>query len=432
MSVRPSECGIQPTNLCMTPFEWDDIHMDNETIPFFQLNINEADHLIYPSKQRTNTSRHFSQKSLGKKGMDFLNQFQIVRRIGNGIHGVAFLCRLKQTNEEVVIKIPIGLVIHGPQPPILNWSDILPLIITPQIVAETEFYKEAQNGQRMKYGIYATQKFRPDEPFVMSEVDYMQTIGVEMEQMMRHPGYHHVHCIYDFNSQVPCIVSKPHDTTLGGSKIKYRFFEENGEYRLNDQDMEDWTRIARQLGLALDYMIFLRTHHNDLHSNAVFCDLADSRITNVILGDFGESYHRANYDSSLLTYNEKFECWVDGNVKSRDINGVMKALKGMLVFFGVPRNATFSSEIIQVFHKFFYDNDDYEEIDLYLQFMHLVGGTRPANVTPFQTCLELKARVNEKFYDEGQFLGLDSDSPILSDAVSFWRDGFINTRKRKL
>ena len=432
MSVRPSECGIQPTNLCMTPFEWDDIHMDNETIPFFQLNINEADHLIYPSNQRTTTSRSFSQKSLGENGMDFLNQFQIVRRIGNGIHGVALLCRLKETHEYVVIKIPIGSVIHGPQPLDLNWSDILTSIERPNLLEKMLFSIEARNGQRMKYGIYATQIFKPGEPFVMSEVEYMQTIGVEMEQMMRHPGYEHVHCIYDYNNQVPCIVSKPHNTTLDGSKIKYRFFEENGEYRLNDQDMEDWTRIARQLGLGLDYMIFLRTHHNDLHSNAVFCDLADSRITNVILGDFGESYHRANYDSSLLTYNEKFECWVDGNVKSRDINGVMKALKGMLVFFGVPRNATFSSEIIQVFHKFFYDNDDYEEIDLYLQFMHLVGGTRPANVTPFQTCLELKARVNEKFYDEGQFLGLDSDSPILSDAVSFWRDGFINTRKRKL
>ena len=102
----------------------------------------------------------------------------------------------------------------------------------------------------------------------------------------------------------------------------------------------------------------------------------------------------------------------------------------------VPPNAIYSSKIIQAFHTFFRGgNWEFNELDLYLQFMHLVGGTRPANVTPFQTCLELKAKFIQTFSDQGpgfQFLGLDSDSPILSDAVSFWRDGFINTRKRKL
>jgi hypothetical protein len=426
MSVRPFEYGIQPTNLCMAPFVWDDIHM--ETIPFFQLAINEDTHLIYPSSQRTTTSRHFSQESLGEEGMDFLNQFQIVRRIGNGKHGVAFLCRLKQptannSHEDVVIKIPIKIVNCGTQPLDLDWSDILLVPETPPVLEKIEFYDEAQYGQRMKYGIYASQTFRPDEPFSMSEVDYMQTIGVEMEQMMRHPGYHHVHCIYDYNHQVPCIVSRPHKTTLDGSQIKYRFFEEEGEYRLNDQDMEDWTRISRQAGLALDYMIFMRTDHRDIHSNAFFCDLVDSRITNVILGDFGMSYKNDKYKSSLITYNDELACWVDENVKSKDTSGVMNVLKGMFDFTGVQPNAIFSSEIIRTFLK--YSRHNYDEADDYLQFMHLVGGTRPATVTPFQTCLELKATALNSNDQFDQFVG-----PILSDAVSFWRREFSNTRKR--
>jgi hypothetical protein len=412
----------------MTPFVWDDIETMDETIPFFQLAINEDTHLIYPSSQRTTTSRHFSQKSLGEEGMDFLNQFEIVRRIGNGKHGVAFLCRLKQTHEDVVIKIPIDLVMHGPQPLDLDWSDILPLTEKPHLLEKLFFSTEAQNGQRMKYGIYATQKFKPGEPFVMSEVEYMQTIGVEMEQMMRHPGYYQVHCIYDYNHQVPCIVSKRHDTTLAGSKIQYVFFEENGKYRLNDQDMEDWTRISRQAGLALDYMIFMRTHHNDNHGNAFFCDLVDSRITKVILGDFGESAYCAKYDPSKLTYNAEFECWVDKNVNSKDINRVMNVLNGMLFDLGsIQRGAIFSSKIIQAFLDFFHGNYKYDENELYLRFMHLVGGTRPATVTPFQTCLELKAialNSNDQF---DPFVG-----PILSDAVAFWRREFSNTRKRQL
>ena len=450
--------GTQPTNLCMTPFEWGDNVEDTQ--PFFQLAINEDDHLIYPcsTNQRTNTSRSFSQKTLGEKGIDFLNQFQILRLIGNGKSGVAFLCRLKQTKEDVVIKFPIGLLRHGrrSQPPIsnfyhistlgetsqnstdltwsdistltespdLNWSDILRLTETPQSITRSLFYEEAQNGQRMKYGIYATKAFRPDQPFSMSEAYYMQTIGVEMEQMLRHPGYHHVHCIYDYNNEVPCIVSKPHNTTLGGSKIKYRFFKEDGEYRLDDQDMEDWTLISRQLGLALDYMVFMRTNHNDIHRDAVFCDLAGNRIMKVVLGDFGESFKNNQYDSKLLTYNEDLECWVDENVRARETSGVMNALKDMFNGGVKKEGAKFSNKILEAFFKFYNQEGDYKT-DFYLQFMHLVGGTRPAHVTRFQECQELESNVNQTFYEKGTDFQFDlTNSPILSDVVSFWRHEF--------
>jgi hypothetical protein len=212
--------SVQPTNLCMGPFEWDDTETIHESIPFFQINIDNTKHVLNASGDMTTENRLLKQSSYYKpikphqtssqmsnpisdqmsnqtsdqtsdqmnhEGIeDFFKQFNVIKVLGKGAFGTAYLCEHISSKESVVLKIPN--------------SNVKEQAFTNQSLSELVRYgsctdwiknslvKEAQFGQLLIEGFYAYTHFPPGVPYSIHEFDYLSTIGIEKEQMQVHPG----------------------------------------------------------------------------------------------------------------------------------------------------------------------------------------------------------------------------------------------------
>ena len=200
MSVRPSECGIQPTNLCMGPFEWDDTETIHETIPFFQLNIDNTKHVLNVPGYMTKENRLLKQSSYYKpisnqmnhEGIEsFFKQFNVIKMLGRGAFGTAYLCEHISSKESVVLKI-INLNVKEQEHSFtFNKQPFSELVKYGSFASDwikNSLVKEAQFGQLLKEGFYAYKNFPPGVPYSIHELDYLSTIGIEKEQMQLHPG----------------------------------------------------------------------------------------------------------------------------------------------------------------------------------------------------------------------------------------------------
>ena len=202
MSVRSFEYRVQSTNLCMGPFRWDEADTIHESIPFLKLDIDNTKRVLNVSTHETRENRLLRQSSYyeqisrtvnqttdqttDREGMEeYFKLFNIIRVLGDGCSGTAFLCEHILSKERVVLKIPnpnVNAIYTGESFSELVQYDNCNRYITESLAIEAKY------GQLLKEGYYAYKKFPPGVPYCIREIDYLKTIGIEKEQMQLHPG----------------------------------------------------------------------------------------------------------------------------------------------------------------------------------------------------------------------------------------------------
>ena len=103
--------------------------------------------------------------------------------------------------------------------------------------------------------------------------------------MRRHPGYEHIHKILDFNDQIPCIVSNPHQQSLAG--ISFPVVAKAEMWVPHRSDQFAWCNAAQQICQAVDYMHYMGFAHMDIKPGNFLCDMDEFNHLKIYLTDFG-------------------------------------------------------------------------------------------------------------------------------------------------
>lgn len=246
---------LQTTSACATPIDVVEIKQMN--LPMLPIE-----------------DRHFQQKRL----TPFIDHFSRIKILGEGGCGGVYLADIDTPfKHKVAVKFPLGV----------TWSKVRSIRYdsTYQQRRKDNLRKEAMILQTLAEGPYATARFPAGTPYDIWSSEYMQTIGAEVWQMKQHPGYEHIHRIFDFNESIPCIVSRSHEMSLEHTGFRYSLDPTTQTW--SQPGLETWTDIFKQLCQAVEYVHWMTFIHGDIKPENIFCDVLHWGKYHIVLADFG-------------------------------------------------------------------------------------------------------------------------------------------------
>lgn len=206
-------------------------------------------------------------------------EVRLLRRLGSGFFGAAYLCRVRET--DLVVKVPLAIenarrlnaFLPAEAPIIEDDSDF------------SHFERELLNAEHLLEPRFRQRR----EDFSIEQAETRFNI---MQRMRAHPGYKHIHRIVHGEVDAarvpyPMLFSEPCEGTL-----------EDRLQRRATWDYYRWRTLAVQLWLAFDYMRARGLYHLDLKADNIF--FIGERY---MVADFGfcgsEPHHRERCARSI-------------------------------------------------------------------------------------------------------------------------------------
>ena len=313
---------------------------------------------------------HYVQRPLD----NFLDHFKVLRYIGYGASGVAFLCWYGNVNKKVVLKFSRHMLRdqYDENPDLLidieqiNLRDVFQQIDlnNSDEHAVEKFRQEAKVAQLLKEGPYACSRFGPGQCYNMWTNQYMRTIATELRQMQAHPGFQCIHHIFDFRPEYPvCIASEAFSGTLE-------------ELPLYDTLEKEWTAIARQAMQGLDYMHFMGVSHKDLHAGNILHNGMPGDRIKIVISDFDQM---GSSDKAVFSFNRSTLIEILYNLIENP-----QALTGSQ---GIVQNKFLQCMLYTDFERH------------YQTFAELIGASRPPYLPDFQPFVEEPNPKRHKAHD---------------------------------